>query len=111
MGKRVEEYLIKEGYDIKAVRLINPRMTDYEIIKLAAKEKRMILTMDKDFGELVYHSLMDHCGVLLLRLEDATGTEKLKTVKEILSKYYDQIKDNFCVYKNNKFRLRKISRN
>ena len=66
--------------------------------------------MDKDFGELVYHSLMDHCGIILLRLEDATGIEKLKVIKEILTKYSDQIKDHFCVYQKDKFRIRKIRR-
>jgi hypothetical protein len=33
---------------------------------LAALEKRIVITMDKDFGELVYHSGMDHSGILLL---------------------------------------------
>jgi predicted nuclease of predicted toxin-antitoxin system len=31
-------------------------MSDDNIIRLAATEKRMVVTMDKDFGELVYHS-------------------------------------------------------
>jgi predicted nuclease of predicted toxin-antitoxin system len=85
-------------------------MSDQEIIKLATNESRMVITMDKDFGELVYHSLMDHCGIILLRLEDATGVEKLKVIKEILTKYPDQIKDHFCVYQRDKFRIRKIRR-
>ena len=47
---RIDEY-------IKAVRDIDPTMQDEEIIQIAALEKRMVVTMDKDFGELVYHSL------------------------------------------------------
>ena len=70
VGKKVEEYLLEKRYDIKAVRSLDQRMPDQEIIRLAALEKRIVITMDKDFGELVYHSGMDHCGILLLRLTD-----------------------------------------
>ncbi|MCD4746969.1 MAG: DUF5615 family PIN-like protein [Bacteroidales bacterium] len=111
VSNKVENYLQEHGYDIKTVRSIDPRMSDQEIIKLAANEGRMVITMDKDFGELVFHSLLDHCGIILLRLEDATGIEKLKIIKEILTKYSDKIKGHFCVYQKNKFRIRKIRRN
>jgi predicted nuclease of predicted toxin-antitoxin system len=108
LSKKVEEYLQEQGYDAKAVRAIDIRMSDHAIIRLAASEDRMVITMDKDFGELVYHSGLKHCGVLLLRLEGATGSEKLKVVSNILKKHSEQIKNHFCVYQNNRFRIRKI---
>jgi predicted nuclease of predicted toxin-antitoxin system len=109
VGKKVEEYLLEKGYDIKAVRSLDQRMPDQEIVRLAASENRMVITMDKDFGELIYHSGMDHCGILLLRLEDATGVEKQQVIAEILAKFSDKMKDNFCVFQNKKFRIRKLS--
>ena len=108
VSKKVEEYLQEQGYDVKAVRAIDTRMSDQAIIRLAASEDRIVVTMDKDFGELVYHSALKHSGVLLLRLEDATGSEKLKVVSNILKNYSHQIKNHFCVYQNNKFRIRRI---
>ena len=108
VSKKVEQYLQEQGYDTKAVRTIDTRMSDQAIIRLAASEDRMVITMDKDFGELVYHSALKHSGVLLLRLEDATGSEKLKVVSNILKNYSHQIKNHFCVYQNNKFRIRRI---
>ena len=107
VGKGIESYLREEGYDTKAVRDIDPRMADHEIIRLAASEHRMVVTMDKDFGELVYHSSMKHCGVLLLRLEDATGAEKLQIIKHIIENYRSSIVDCFCVYQNDRLRIRK----
>jgi predicted nuclease of predicted toxin-antitoxin system len=77
-GGGIEKYLREEGYDTKAVRDIDPSMEDSEIIRIAVAESRMVVTMDKDFGELVYHCSMRHSGVLLLRLEDETGAEKLR---------------------------------
>ena len=110
VGKKVEEYLLEKRYDIKAVRSLDQRMPDQEIIRLAALEKRIVITMDKDFGELVYHSGMEHCGILLLRLEDATGPEKQQVIAKILEKYADKMINNFYVYQNKKFRFRKLSR-
>jgi predicted nuclease of predicted toxin-antitoxin system len=110
VGKKVEDYLLEERYDTKTVRSLDPRMPDQEIVRLAAIEQRIVVTMDKDFGELVYHSGMHHCGILLLRLEDATGSEKQRVIAKILEKYADNLKDNFCVYQNKRFRFRKLSR-
>ena len=109
VGKNIEQYLLEKKYDTKAVRSLDQRMPDKEIIRLAALEKRIVITMDKDFGELVYHSGLDHCGILLLRLEDATGSEKQQVIAHILEKYADNMKDHFCVYQNKKFRFRKLS--
>ena len=110
VGAKVEEHLLDNNYDLKTVRSIDQRMPDQEIIRLAALEKRIIVTMDKDFGELVYHSGMNHCGILLLRLEDATGLEKQQVIAQILSKYAENLKNHFCVYQSKKFRFRKICR-
>ncbi|HEX9732287.1 MAG TPA: DUF5615 family PIN-like protein [Thermoanaerobaculia bacterium] len=106
VGTGVEEHLRKSGYDTKTIRSIDPTMDDLAIIRLAHDEGRMVITMDKDFGELVYHSATRHAGVLLLRLDDATGEEKRRVVAAILSAYADRIKNCFCVYQKGKLRIR-----
>lgn len=108
VGKGVEEYLSEAGFDTKAVRDIDPHMEDEKIIQIAASEKRIVVTMDKDFGELVYHSSMKHSGVLLLRLDSATGSEKLLVVEHIMTNYSDRIQNCFCVFQGNKLRIRNI---
>lgn len=108
VGKGIEKYLQEDGYDVKIVRDIDPCMEDKEIIRIAVSENRMIITMDKDFGKLVYHSSMKHSGILLLRLEDAIGSKKLQIVKHIMKNYSDRIKNCFCVFQNDKFRIKKM---
>jgi len=51
VGKKVEAWLAQNGYDVKCVRDINPTADDSDILHLAVKENRMVITMDKDFGE------------------------------------------------------------
>lgn len=108
VSKKVEEWLLKNGYDMKAVRDINPRMDDDKILNIAVSENRMVITMDKDFGELVYNSGLSHSGVLLLRLEDARSDEKVRTIETILTEYSDRLLNNFCVFQNGRLRISKL---
>jgi predicted nuclease of predicted toxin-antitoxin system len=110
VGKLVEQYLFNNGHEVVSVRDLDPRMPDEEIIKIAFDEDRIIITMDKDFGELVYHFSIAHAGVILLRLEDADGIEKTKVVSNILKDYSSQLKNSFCVYQNDKIRIRKFKK-
>jgi len=67
----------------------------------------MIITMDKDFGGLVYNSGMHHAGVLILRLEDADRDTKVEAIRNILDQYADKIEAHFCVYQSGKLRIKK----
>jgi predicted nuclease of predicted toxin-antitoxin system len=107
VSKRVEKWLLDHGYDTKNVRDVDPRMSDREILKIAVSERRMVITMDKDFGELVYNSGLLHGGVLLLRLEEAKADEKILVLEKILEKYADNLLNKFCVFKDGKLRIRK----
>lgn len=107
VGKKAEKWLANQGYDTTSVRDIDPRLPDKEILEIAVSEKRMVVTMDKDFGELIYNSGLLHGGVLLLRLEDAKSDEKVKIVENIIVKYADKLPNKFCVYKDGRLRIRK----
>ena len=106
VGNKVGQYLVGQGYDALLISTINPSMSDSDILAIAENENRMVITMDKDFGELVYHSGKAHKGVLLLRLEDATGDEKVEVIQYILENFENQIEGKFCVFKNGRFRIR-----
>ena len=107
VGKIIEEWISLQNLEVISIRKINHEMPDLDILNLANKEKALIITMDKDFGELVYKHFSFHHGVLLLRLEDAVAEEKLSVIQNIFSTHYSQIRNNFCVYQNGKLRIRK----
>lgn len=106
VSKAVEEWMREAGYDVLGVRDIDPKASDSEILSIAVSEQRIIITMDKDFGELVYHSGQKHAGVLILRIEDARRSEKIQVVKYILSNYAHQLQGNFSVYQHGRLRIR-----
>ena len=107
VGRAVEEWLRSQNYDVLAVRDLDPHMPDEEILGLAAREQRLILTMDKDFGELVHRSKASHAGILLLRLEAADSVTKVNVVREIFQRYGPKLWDSFSVYQRGRLRIRK----
>ena len=106
VGRIIEEWLSQQGYNVITISKVNSEMTDFDIIKLANNEDAIIITMDKDFGELVFKNHLSHKGVLLLRLDDAVAEEKLSSIQNIFPNYLAQIKNHFSVYQNGKLRIR-----
>jgi len=106
VGKAVENWLASQGLDMVAVRDLNPRMTDAAILALAVQEQRFVITMDKDFGEMIFRYRQSHAGVLLLRLADASSHEKVLVVQQIVKFYLDALPGSFCVYQKGRLRIR-----
>lgn len=105
VGGLCDEWLSQQGYDVLAVRNINPQLGDDEILEIAIKDERLVVTMEKDFGELVYRHKIAHAGVLQLRLDDATGLEKVQVLAQIFSEHGDELFGSFSVYKNGRLRI------
>ena len=56
------------GHDVVWVRTAAPGITDAEVLAWAAREERLLVTFDKDFGELARRSeLPPTSGVILFR--------------------------------------------
>ena len=106
VGERVARALRHAGCDILFVGDTDPRMRDVDILRLAVQEGRVIITLDTDFGNLVYHSGEPHIGVLLLRMPAARSDEKVSVVSDIVSRYGSQLPGHFCVYRNGRLRVR-----
>lgn len=51
-GAGLAAWLRELGHDAAEVRSADCRMTDDEILRWSAEEKRMVITLDKDFGQL-----------------------------------------------------------
>jgi predicted nuclease of predicted toxin-antitoxin system len=106
VGRAVEDWLRAAGYDVLAVRDLDPGMSDENILARAAAEQRLVITMDKDFGELVYRSGHAHAGVLLLRLEDESSAHKVAVVEQIFTPHANQLQGRFAVYQKGILRIR-----
>jgi predicted nuclease of predicted toxin-antitoxin system len=70
--------------------------------------KRILLTEDKDFGELVYRLRRPAYGVILLRFEISERSLKWLRLNELLKKFGARLPSNFVTVDAEKFRFRPL---
>lgn len=68
-----------------------PSVTDEDVIALAIREERLILTFDKDYGELVFRKgLKPANGIIYLRIETFEPHDPAEIIHALLeSKRFD----------------------
>jgi len=103
--KPIIDYLSESGCDIKWVPDYNCEMLDEELLKMANKEKRILITNDKDFGEIVFLQKRLSVGVILFRVKGQNTGDKVRLIKKLLDNYSDKILNHFVVITQNKFRF------
>ncbi|GIV17713.1 MAG: hypothetical protein KatS3mg022_3148 [Armatimonadota bacterium] len=81
-GGQLAEWLRSQGHDVLEVRNIDPKMADALIIELGYRESRIIITLDKDFGELSVRMGMPHYGIV--RLPDVTVPLRKSLLQKVL---------------------------
>lgn len=70
--------LRKSGYDVVCVGENFSGITDNEVMDIAIQEERLILTFDRDYGELIFkYGYKPEKGVLYFRLTDVPSGENL----------------------------------
>ena len=89
LGVRVPQYLKNLGFNIIWVKKVAPGKPDIQILEIANKEKRVLITLDKDFGELVFKEKFVTAGVIFMRLKDESVENKKKVLLNLLTSKKD----------------------
>lgn len=71
------------------------KIEDFEVLEFAVSLNAIIVTSDRDFGELVFKWGYPHKGIIFLRLKDQTSENKIKALKKVVSTNKDL--SNFLV--------------
>lgn len=96
LSKKLARFLNQLGYPTLRVRTINPGIDDYQVLELALSKVSILITSDKDFGELVFKEKLAHCGVILLRLQDETPDNTIRVIQTLVPQF-DELKNRFMV--------------
>ncbi len=96
------------GYDVAWVLTDNPGISDKDVLQRANIEGRILLTFDKDFGELAFREgLSSECGIILFRIPKSSSAEIARIVVSVLSSRSDWT-GHFSVIETNRIRMRVI---
>ena len=99
---------LREAFDVLYVAEEMRKAADTDILHKAEKEGRLVLTLDKDFGELVYRFQQQHAGVVLCRVQSLPIEEAVAFVVDTIKQYGDSLQGAFTVIQPNNVRIRKL---
>ena len=100
--------LAESGHDVTWVRMVAPGSTDAAVLERAIVERRVLVTFDKDFGELAARTDMPpECGVVLLRISTEPPEEIGSRIASLLSARADWA-GHFSVIEPGRVRMRPL---
>ena len=97
VGPAVAEWLRARKHDVLSVYEEARGLSDDDVLQKAFAENRILITVDKDFGEKVHREHTRHKGIVLLRLDDQRAVSKIEALQRLLADYAEQLPDHFVV--------------
>lgn len=98
-----------DGHDVVYIQEVSPGCDDDAVLHLAASQQRILLTEDKDFGELVVRLKLPAYGIVLLRLDPSNPDAKLNRLREVLSQDAARLPGSLVVIDETKARFRPLA--
>jgi predicted nuclease of predicted toxin-antitoxin system len=79
------ELLKRKGVDIVSVSDVSPGLGDDEILELARKDERIVITFDRDFSQLIFKQKRKTKGLILLRFNPESPQQIAKRIQQALA--------------------------
>lgn len=109
VDRPIVEALRQAGYHVDYILELSPGDSDEIVLAKANHANSILLTTDKDFGELVFRRRMVNRGVVLIRLAGLAAEAKAGLVVETFQKYGEKLLLAFSVLTPGTFRIRSAS--
>ncbi len=109
-GRKLYNSLKENGFDTEFVADKFLAADDSVILTYAEKENRVLITNDKDFGELLFRLNSPSSGVILLRLRADTSENRRKVVLHTISNFKDKLSSHLVVVNESKIRICKLNK-
>jgi predicted nuclease of predicted toxin-antitoxin system len=94
-GSTLARWLRERGHDVVESRTLGADPGDLALLQIAAPEKRTLITIDTDFGKLIYLGGEDHCGIV--RLPDVPATRRIAIMEMLLANHPAELSDGSII--------------
>jgi predicted nuclease of predicted toxin-antitoxin system len=106
---QIVERLRLDGHEILYVVEMQPGIPDDEVLNLANNESAILLTSDKDFGELVFRLRRIAAGVVLIRLFGLSSNDRAEIIANAINEHANELLGAFTVISSKSIRICKIT--
>lgn len=105
--KQIVEQLRQDGHDVLYITEMEPGISDDVVLERANAQNALLMTADKDFGELVFHqNLLSAGGVALIRLAGLSAVQKAMIVGSVFLNRQSELLNAFTVISPGNVRIR-----
>jgi len=106
VDRQIVERLRQEGHEVLYIAELDPGITDDVVLAQARRGDALLITSDKDFGEIIYRQVQIRSGVLLLRLAGLSQERKAEVVSSCLKIHGEEMLSAFSVLSPGSLRIR-----
>ena len=94
-GRRVADWLRGQGHDVAESRERGADPGDQVLLEWAVAEQRILVTIDKDFGQIVFTQQVPHTG--LVRLPDVPAATRIALMRTLLENHRQDIESRAII--------------
>ena len=106
VDRQIVDRLRRDGHHVWYVAEIEPGISDDTVLDLANLKEALLLTADKDFGELIFRRRRISPGVVLIRLAGISPTLKGEIVSTVVAEHTAELSHAFAVITPGSIRIR-----
>jgi predicted nuclease of predicted toxin-antitoxin system len=110
ISRHVIERLRREGHDVVSIAETRPGVSDDDVLSATGHDARILITEDRDFGEMVIRQRYEVRGVMLLELDRLTTMAEAEAVVEVVVAHAERLAGNLVVIEPGRIRLRPLHR-
>ncbi|MEO8628064.1 MAG: DUF5615 family PIN-like protein [Betaproteobacteria bacterium] len=96
------------GYDVVAIAESSPGIDDLQVIAMAKLAERILITEDKDFGQLVYAAARQASGVIFIRFPATARGSLSNVILNLVEQRGEELFGKFAVIEPGRIRLKSI---
>ena len=94
-----------DGHEVTAVGEVSAGASDEKVISMAIRESAVLLTEDKDFGQLVFAERQATAGVIFIRFPSTFRTEAAMVVSRLVRQCGEKLAGSFVVVQPGRIRV------
>ena len=106
IDRQIVARLLQDGHAVVYVAEMSPGISDDDVLREAARRNALLVTADKDFGELVFRQRRIHTGVILLRLSGLSSDSKADIIALSIREQRAEMQGSFTVISQGFVRIR-----
>ena len=107
IDRQIVERLRQDGHRVLYVAELDPGIADDAVLERATSASALLVTSDKDFGELIHRQKRLSSGVLLLRLAGLSPDLKAVMVSAAIERHAAELLGAFTVVSSAAIRIRR----